>query len=68
MELVTPESSYLAAILRMHMYPKGNHVVINQMRRCPSWLVGEELKRCVPSVGVLVLEFFPQAEQDRGQQ
>jgi len=28
------------------------------MRRCPSWLVGKELERCVPSVGVLVLEFF----------
>jgi len=28
------------------------------MRWCPSWLVGKELKRCVPSVGVFVLEFF----------
>ena len=26
--------------------------------RCPSWLVGKELEHCVPSVGVLDLEFF----------
>ena len=43
-------------IMQTHV-PKGQPRG-HPLRRCPSLPVGKELKRCVPSVGVFVLEFF----------
>ena len=55
MASVTPESSYLAAILRMHMYTKGNrdHPRSESILACR-----EKLELCVPNVGVLGLQFI----------
>jgi hypothetical protein len=57
MASVTPVSMYLAAILCRHMYPKGNHVVIQCVGVHPG-LSGKNSSLAFHSTKYLVLSFF----------
>ena len=55
---VIPESSYQVSSNRMYAHVPEGQPHGHPMCQTPSWHVGEKLELCVPSVWVLVLEFF----------
>ena len=64
MASVTPEASYLAAILRMHMYPKAKHRSVCAFRRASVPKSVERMKEAQRTSGLIpCLE--PDAEAQR---